>query len=241
MGRNYFDLCNAIMMEMYYSKANTFAELATTTEGQRIKQKLNQILTEIVVNDQDVFTFRERSTDLYCIGGVKEYPMVNGFIECIFPEKYPAPLIYHSDWKYLPLTSQGRPIFYWIYNDYINLYPVPTEANDGFKFIIKYLTNNTTIDASGCEKENLELETDEPIIPERHRDVLIYGVCKDLRANSVDPKSDFFNKRYQQVYRSMLSSCRRTDDLPNGFTILPKAPNLQQTVDYIFHNPRAGN
>jgi hypothetical protein len=166
--------------------------------------------------------------------------MVNGYIEYIVPMAYPAPLIYNPNWKYLPRTSQGRPIHYRIYNDNIELFPIPNEMNSGLEYEIKYLTNDCAIDSDGIDKESMTDATDEPIIPARYRDILVYGVCKDLRASLNDAKSLFFEKRYKELYRSMLSSLTRTSDFPAGLDIMGYQPSIQESSLSVFYNPRAG-
>ena len=41
-GKNYFELCNDVLEELYYEKAETFDELDTMAEGRRVKKMLNQ-------------------------------------------------------------------------------------------------------------------------------------------------------------------------------------------------------
>jgi len=240
MAKNYFSLCNDILSEMYYEEADTFADLNDTVEGKRVKRKLNQLNTEITINEKDIWTFRERTNTLYLIEGIDKYPMVNGYIEYIVPEKYPAPLLYNPNWKYLPRNSQGRPIYYRVYNEKIEMFPVPNQSNDGLAHEIKYLTYNCAKDNNNCDIEEMVAEDDEPIIPERYRDILVYAVCKDLRADINDTKSQFFDKRYKELYRSMLSSCNHTADFPNGLDINSKIPSLQESMLSVFYNPRAG-
>lgn len=240
MGRNYFQLCNDILQEMYYEQALTFADLEDTMEGRRVKNKLNQILTQLVMNEKDIWTFREKTKSIYLIGDQQEYDLPNGFIEHIVPVAYPAPLIYTPDWKYLPMNSHGRPIRYWIWNNKIVMFPIPNASNEGLEMKMRYLTNDCAVDDNGCLKEKLELETDEPIIPNQYRDILIYGVCKDLRASSNDAKSDFFAKRYKELYKQMLSSCNRSDDYPNGLDMMGREPSILRSYLDVFYNPRSG-
>lgn len=240
MAKTYFSLCNDILREMYYEEASAFEDLEDTIEGRRVKRKLNQINNEITLNEKDIWTFRERTTTLYLISGVNKYPMVNGYIEYIVPEKYPSPLLYNPNWKYLPRNSQGRPIYYRVYNEQIELFPVPNNNNAGLAHEIKYLTYNCAKDKDGLEKAEMEYGDDEPIIPDRYRDILVYAVCKDLRADVTDSKSLFFEKRYKELYRSMLSSFNHTSDFPAGLDINTKVPSLQESMLTVFYNPRAG-
>ena len=75
---------------------------------------------------------------------------------------------------------------YYIYNNKIILHPTPVSSDDKDEYIIEYLTNDFAIDKDGIVKEKLELETDEPIIPNKYRDILIYGVCRELRGSNDD-------------------------------------------------------
>lgn len=237
MGKNYLDLCNEILGEMYWGTVTDFDSL-TTTEGERVKTKLNQILTEIVIGQEEAWTFRQRNEDLVLVGNVSEYDMPNGYIHDITPYAYPAPLIYTPNFKYMPLSAKGRPVRYWIWNDQIRVYPTPNPEDEGFTFQLRYFTNNTCYDVMGNEKPMMTEPTDEPIIPDKYRDVLVYGVCKDLRASTQDPKSAFFDRRYKEIYRRMLSECRNTIDFPNGL-MLNSPLSVQQSYLNVFYNPRA--
>lgn len=237
MGRTYLDLCNQVLDEMYWETVTSFDGLATT-EGQRVKTKLNQILHEIVIGQEEAWTFRERSDDLILVDGVSNYEMVDGFIRDITPYKYPAPLIYTPDFKYMPLNAKGRPVRYWIWEDNIRVYPTPTKNDEGFTFKIRYWTNNTCIDNKGNEKPYMTEADDEPIIPDKYRDVLVYGACKDLRGSDTDAKAQFYHKRYREMYKRMLSECRRTLDFPNGLKV--DCPiSIEQSYLNVFYNPRA--
>lgn len=237
MGRNYLELCNEILGEMYWEQVETFDQL-TTTEGERVKRKLNQILQEIVIGQEEAWTFRERQDDLILVGGVCNYDMVDGYIRDITPYAYPAPLIYTPDFKYMPLNAHGRPVRYWIWENNIRVYPTPNQEDEGFTFRIRYYTNNTCRDDRGNEKPYMTEPTDEPIIPDKYRDVLVYGVCKDLRSNESDPKTVFYEKKFRNAYKRMLSECRRTVDFPNGLHT-GNPISIQQSYLNVFYNPRA--
>ena len=46
-GKNYFDLCNEVLTELFYEKTSTFEELSELTEGIKVKQDLNSALALI--------------------------------------------------------------------------------------------------------------------------------------------------------------------------------------------------
>lgn len=239
MAKDYFSLCNTVLRELFNEEASTFSDLDTTTEGKLVKQKLNLLNTQICIQEKDVWTFRQKMQYLYMIDGQQEYDAPNGYILSIRPTIYPSPLIYNPNWVYLP-NSSGRPIQYWIYNDKINVFPTPNTANDGFELKVYYLTNNCAIDNNGVEKESLEDETDISIIPEEYRDVLVYGVCKDWKRSKGDQMSEFYRDKYNEIYRSMLSTCERTNDNPSGFDMMGRPLSITESSLSVFYNPRAG-
>lgn len=143
MGRNYFELCNDCLELMFYSPADTFKDL-DTTEGRMVKKRLNYVLREICGSEHSIWKFREKHKDFLVIEGKKTYDMPNGFILSIRPHDKSSriPLLYNNDYTYLPQTATGSPVQYWIYENKINLYPVPDKSNDSVKYRIKYLTND---------------------------------------------------------------------------------------------------
>ena len=47
-------------------------------------------------------------------------------------------------------------------------------------------------------------ETDEPIIPDTFRDILVYGVMKDWRGNAGDNQAIFYKRKYNEMYQNMM-------------------------------------
>lgn len=239
MGRNYLDLCNEVLDSMVYTPAKTFEDLAQTTEGRIVKKLINRTLRTICGGEQSIWKFREKKKDIYMVGGIKEYELPNGFILFIRPNDKTnrIPLQLNQDWNYLPLTATGTPVQYWIYKNKINVFPTPTENMTGDKYTIHYLTNDFATDEDGCPKPILEAGTDEPIIPEIYRDILVYGATKDFRANANDAKSAFYERKYKEMYHNMLYSEVLTEDYVKGASmgIYPMS-NLQAKLN-AFYNP----
>ena len=238
MGRTYLDLCNECLDAMFYTTVSSFADL-DTTEGRRIKTLLNNNLREICGGEHSIWKFRETYYDLYMIGNQQKYPMVDGYILFIRPSDNTnrIPLLLNQEWQYLPLTSTGTPVEYWIYEDSINLFPTPTDDMEGDIYKVRYLTNNYAIDADGLGKPIMDTDTDEPIIPEQYRSLLTYGTLKDFRANRTDGKSDFYKHKFSELYNSMLYSQTLTDDYIKGNNIETKRMTNLQAKLAAFYNP----
>ena len=241
MARNFLDLCNEVINLMSYLPAHDFSDL-NNPEGRLIKQKMNEVLRELCCGEKGTWKFRERDKQFYTYKDISEYSLPEGYILFIRPDDNTnrPPLIYNQQWKYLPLSTSGQPIYYWIYKNKIRLYPTPDKEQDGDIYTISYLTDNFAIDKDGCPKEIMEDADDEPIIPEMYRSLLVYGVVRDFRASSNDAKSDFYRRKYNALYNKMLSNQRLTDDYFKGGKVLG-FHNTSTLVDKIsaFRNPYA--
>lgn len=238
MGRTYLDLCNEVINLMSYLPVTSMDGL-NTPEGRLIKQKMNEVLRELCCGEHDTWKFREREKDIYITEGIDEYALPDGYILYIRPDDMTnrPPLIYSMDHKYLPLSTSGTPMYYWIYEDKIRLYPTPGETSDGDKYTIKYLTDKFAVNDNGCPKDVMEEATDEPIIPEMYRSLLVYGVVRDFRASRGDAKSEFYRQKYNALYSKMLSNQRLTDDYFKGGKVLGIRPTTLEAKIQAFRNP----
>lgn len=242
MSRNYLDLCNEVINLMSYLPAQTMDDL-DTPEGRLIKQKMNELLREICCGEHTTWKFRERIQDIFLADGLSDYDLPEGHIIYIRPEDETnrPPLIYSMDNRYLPLSTNGTPMYYWIYEDKIRLFPTPNKSVDGDIYKIKYLTDKFAIDEDGCPKDVLENATDEPIIPEMYRSLLVYGVVRDFRASRGDAKSEFYRKKYNVLYNKMLSNQRLTEDYFKGGKVLGYRPTTLEAKIASFRNPYIGS
>lgn len=239
MGRNFLEICNEVLDIMVYNPAEKFEDLDDTTEGRMVKKLVNRTLRNVCGGEQEIWKFREKEKDFYLVEGQNKYPVPDGYILFVRPndETNRVPLQLNQDWNYLPMTATGTPVQYWIYQNKINLFPTPTANQEGTKYTIRYLTNNFAVDEWDCEKPILELEKDEPIIPEIYRDILVYGAAKDFRANASDSKAAFYDKKYKEVYRNMLYSEVLTEDYIKGPNIALYPMSNLQTFLNSFYNP----
>lgn len=241
MGRTYLDLCNEVINLMSYLPVTSMEGL-NTPEGRLIKQKMNEVLRELCCGEHDTWKFRERQKRFTASAGVKDYNLPDGYILYIRPEDNTnrPPLIYSMNYKYLPLTTNGTPVYYWIYENKIRLFPTPSDSQDGEEYVINYLTDKFAISKDGCLKDIMEEADDEPIIPEGYRSLLVYGVVRDFRASSNDPKSDFYRRKYNALYNKMLSNQRLTDDYFKGGKVLGYRPSTLEAKVASFRNPYIG-
>ena len=120
------------------------------------------------------------------------------------------------------------------------MFPTPNKSVDGDEYVIKYLTNKFAYDEEGCPKDILENATDEPIIPEMYRSLLVYAVVRDFRAEKGDPKSEFYRKKYIVLYNKMLSNQRLTEDYFKGGKVLGHRPTTLEAKIASFRNPYIG-
>ena len=158
MGRDYLTLCNEVINLMSYLPAKTMEDL-DTPEGRLIKQKMNEVLRELCCGEHDTWKFRERVAHLYASEGVQDYKRPDGHILFIRPsdDTNRPRLIYTMDeGRYLPLTSNGTPVYYWIYEDKIRLYPIPNKKKKKKEYAVKYLTNKYTYDNKSCLKKIMQ-------------------------------------------------------------------------------------
>lgn len=235
--KNYFDLCNEILVELFYEKVDTFDELADLTEGIKVKQDLNSALTMICNSENQPWRFREVTTDISLVPGVQQYENVNGYIDYIKYVDVPIVLEYIPDHEYLPIST-GMPLNYWMDNECVKLYPIPDDSQLGRILKVKLYTNNFAKNKCGVYKPLMEKEDDEPIIPPHHRDILKWKVCADWRANFNDAKAAFYEKRFRKAYTNMVSDQLLTKDFPAGFEIMSIGNPANRSIMNAFYNPR---
>ena len=74
---------------------------------------------ETVTGEKDIWKFREREKTFFTYKEQSEYELPEGYILFIRPEDSTnrPPLIYNQQWRYLPLSTSGQPVYYWIYKN----------------------------------------------------------------------------------------------------------------------------
>lgn len=236
MTRNYLDLANDVLNELYYETVTNFEELGSLTEGIKVKKMLNDALRTICNNEATKWQFREIDKVVPLVEGMKHYDLPNGYIRYIRYLHPPIVLNYLEDHDDLPLHTAGLPTNYWIENDKIVLFPMPTASENGKLIKIEYNTYDFAKDACGVLKPVMELATDEPIIPDHHRDVLVWKVCADWRANITDAKATFYQQKYKTAYKALLSDQRLSKDYPNKLDVMPQKYSFTDGMLKAFNN-----
>lgn len=229
--QNFFELCNDILEELYYDPVDTFAELAEIPEGKRVKKLLNRALVTICNNENANWQFKEVMEPIILVAGQSTYNKPNGFIRYIKRPKDNLVLTYCENHKYLPYTT-GEPVNYWMDGEQIKFFPVPDTT--GMQLNVEYYTNNYAFDCQGIGKLEMNCECDVPIIPNKHRQILIWRVCADWRANDGDGKSQYYERKYREAYRAMRMDCIQTEDYPSGLSLDSDTPSIADSINYAF-------
>lgn len=226
--KNFFDLCNDILDELYYERVDSFEELNNITEGRRVKKELNRALTMICNNENSNWQFREVDSPIITVAGQSEYERPNGFIRYIKRDDENIVLTYVEEHKYYPDDTTGDPVQYWMDNEKIRFFPIPDR--DNVQLNVHLYTNDCAMDCNGVLKPEMESGCDVPIIPNKHRNILIYRVCADWRANDADAKSQYYDRKYREAYRAMKMDCIQTEDYPSGLDIMHNSPSIVESL-----------
>lgn len=237
--KTYLDLCNEVLVELFYERVEDFDELDTITEGIKVKQDLNSALSMICNSENRPWKFRKCEFDLSLVEGIKNYEMPNGYIDYMRYRDVPIVLSYCENHEYLPLAT-GMPLQYWIDNGKeISMYPVPDATQTGRLIKVEFYTNDFAQDKCGVYKPLMVEADDEPIIPNHHRDILKWKVCADWRGSLNDAKAAFYEKRYRRAFTNLISDQKLSNDYPAGFNIMPTTgSSVDAAIKNAYFNPR---
>ena len=237
MGRTYFDLCNDVLEELVYETVDEFEELEGITEGKKVKRDLNFALRFICNNEALSWKFRKVDKVFPLVKGIKNYDMPNGFIRYFKYCDVPIVLNYIEEHDSLPENTCGMPTSYWIENNKIVMYPTPDETQDNRLIRVEYNTYDCAVDCAGVYKPKMENACDEPIIPEHHRDILVWKVCADWRGNVSDARAAYYTKKYKDAYKALLMDQRQSEQYPNKLDIMGYTNTPQRSIMEAFYNP----
>ena len=235
--KNFFELCNDVLDELYYEQVESFDELDELTEGRKVKKMLNRALVTICNNENENWQFKEVDEPIILVAGQEHYNRPNGYIRWIKRHNENYVLNYIEDSKWVPEESTGTPVSYWMDGERIRLFPIPDKTAENMQLDVHLLTNNYATDCMGVGKLEMECECDVPIIPNKHRQILIWRVCADWRANDADAKSQYYDRKYREAYRAMKVDCLQTEDYPSGLNIDDTPISYKDIMLDIFKNP----
>lgn len=236
--KNYFNLCNEVLQELFYEKVDTFEELSDITEGEKVKQMLNDSLIYICNNENTPWRFRDVDVLMPLVSGIKEYNNVNGYIDYIRYVDTPIVLKYDLYHKYNPINMVGMPLRYWIDEGKIKFDFTPDDNQNNRLLSIHYVTNDFAKDECGNYKPLMVNATDVPIIPIQHRNILKWDVCANWRASINDAKAAYYRSKYKEAYRALLSNEMKSDDYPNILDIMAPSVDSNDAILRAFDLPQ---
>jgi len=206
---NYYDILKNVCVLAHEEKPTSFA--ASDSFYGEIKQYIKDVIEEVC--SKYYWTFRERTVSLQTVAGLREYDLPHGVVPSgmlengvrIEGNSSPLYFMFHNELDAIASTS-GKPYRYSVYSDKIILDPTPDNV---YSLTLKYLTVNFAFNADKTlEKENLQLETDICIIPDRFVKVVEWGAYSLYRQNF---KPDEKFKLAYNKYLSYLLDMQKQD------------------------------
>ena len=238
-GRNYFDLCNEILQELFYEQVASFEALDDIAEGRKVKLELNSANNYICNNEQRPWKFRQIKLHIPLVGGMKKYPIPDGYIRDSEYCDTPIQLGYIENHKALP-AAIGMPTGYYLTNGMLEFYPIPDDSQTNRLVEVDILTYDFARDKYGNLKCSMTCEDDVSIIPQHHRDILKWRVCADWRANINDAKSAYYESKFKNAYRALLADQKQSEDYPNRLDVMPEGNSFTSSFMRAFYNPWIG-
>jgi len=193
----FLELINKCLLELNYRQVNAFDELVKN-DHKRIKTILNLINREICSIEQWNFLLRKTSITVPANTTEITNP-INGRILFLIidGQKY----TYCQNIENF-VDAQPKSNTYACLNDKLLLPKFDEEKTAD----IIYYTSNSVVDSNGIEKENFENATDSSIIPMPFvEQILVYGTCLRLKANSEYFKFPYWMSMYKEALANLKS------------------------------------
>ena len=194
---NYFETVNKCLTELGYKQVNTFSELVKN-DHKRIKNIINIINIEVC--DSDNWNFKLRKTEFTLDKGISEVNNpISGKIASIVIDGH---IYKYYDRPELYIMGEAPQTTYSIFNDKLML---PMFKEDT-KVNVIYYTSASCRDISGNDKDLLEKESDESLIPEIYSEpILVYGTCMRLKGNPQHVKFSYWLSMYNKALANLKS------------------------------------
>ena len=193
----YLELINKCLLELNYREVNAFSELVKN-DHKRIMAILNVINREICNSDNWNFLLRAKTINIPANTTMVEN-IVNGRILHLLIDgvKYK----FKGDFeKFLTSNVTGE-----IYSICANQLLFPKFSTNKTAEII-YYTKNSAIDTEGTEKDELEYENDESLLPMPFAEqLLVYGTCLRLKGNPSYIKFNYWISMYKEALLNLKS------------------------------------
>jgi len=158
----------------------------------KIKNAVNQALKS-VCSCWD-WNFRVKKTVFESVSGLSEYNGVGGNIFKVLCERDISTqyeLTYSSDIDIM--SRSGIPCSYKIRFGKIALYPTPSESKT---VTVYYYTDKYAYTDEQVEKEELEYETDVPLIPEKYQDLIVHKAVLNYFAKPSKKEYPYYLAQY---------------------------------------------
>lgn len=191
----FIDIINKCLIELNYREVQSWQAL-TLNDHKRLIEIVKRLNSQICSADE--WPFLQRRCGIRLLGGEKKIVNpITGTLDMVYVDG-----IEH---KYSPNYKtflMGNPISgcFSTYAEHIYLpkfdRPIICE--------ILYNTDYSAIDASGEEKQYLEVDTDESLIPEVFQEpLLVYGACMRLKGNTEHNKFKYWFAMYNDAMATM--------------------------------------
>lgn len=191
----YFDLINKCLVELNYKQVNSFSEMVKNDHN-KIKNIINVINREVCSFEKWNFLLRETELTIPAGTGQITNPIEGRIASIIIGgKKYN----YLDDFEKFFTNSQPK-YTYTAFNDKL-LFPVFKKEQTAK---VVYYTSNTATDSDGKEKNLLENEGDESLIPKTFAEpILVYGSCMRLKGNPQHVRFSYWYGMYKDALSNM--------------------------------------
>lgn len=191
----FLEIINKCLIELNYKEVASWQAL-TLNDHKRLKEIISRLNSQICSGDEWPFLQR------YC--GVHLHPReskitnpINGSIDCICING--VEYRHSSDYKRF-INANPVPGHFSVYGEHIYL-PIFDSA---VECKILYNTNDSALDADYNEKQYLEVENDESLIPQVFQEpLLVYGACMRLKSNPDHNKFKYWYSMYNDALATM--------------------------------------
>ena len=197
---NFLGLINKCLLELNYKQVNTFSELVKN-DHIKIKSALNTVNKEICASEGWNFLLRKTTINLPA-NTTEVLNTVNGRILYLFVDGVRYDFCEDIEGF---LSGNAKPRTYSSFGDKLLF----LKFNENKTLNIVYFTNNCVESSEHAEKPDFEYADDATLIPMPFAEqLLVYGACLRLKANSEYFRFPYWQGMYNEALRNLKSkSC----------------------------------
>ncbi len=197
---NYFEIINAILLELNYSQVSSFDDL-TKIEHKRIMDVVNRLNKEVCLMS-DAFPFRQMINTMKLRTDKKEYDL---------PFKGKISKIIGKNEKYQYEPDFGKFFQNEFLSNKFGLYGNKVLFS-GINDIVKifYVSEEFVVDRYGNFKENFVFENDMSIIPANFVErIFVNGGAYNFKQNTAHPKYVHWKKEYDSAIAELVATASK--------------------------------